>query len=473
MKQLKLSLIIVLASALGAAAQDFKNEAWLADFAQLKREMSTHYANLEWAVAERGINLKQLAEQTETRLREAKTDAEAQTVLDNFLRNFGDGHLTIDQTTNSNAQAQPDAPAPALCSRLGFENRTARPGLDFSLLDNFQSLDAAAESKYFNAGVVRLSGNKRIGVIRIGLFLETMFPDLCETALSELKLASEADCDRVCENRIRRRASNLLTAAFARQINRLKQEKIDWLMIDLTANGGGTNWYEPAARSLTRKPLRSPRAAFIRHPHWAKNLSDRLADFEAATQNSQGAQQKMLRQAAAFVRMDLAPANAPCDRAPLWENQKISCSLVVPFSNHVLPYAKPGEFSASPVGSILFGGSDYEYQEGVYDGKLLILVDSRTASSSEAFTAMLRDGGAARVLGIPTMGAGCGYTNGGIPTILENSRLKIKMPDCVRLRTDGSNEINGITPDVIVPWRPNDSPHQRVRRTFETLERLK
>jgi hypothetical protein len=462
------ALFFIVLTAFDISAQNFKTESWLEDFAQLKAEMSAHYANLEWAVAERGVNLKQLAEQAETRLREAKTEAEARAVFDGFLRSFGDGHLQIEQAANSSA-AQPAAPT--LCLRLGFESRAARPGLDFSVSRDYQTL-AAAESKYFPAGTLKLPNGKKIGIIRIGLFMENMFPDLCETAAAELKLAPDAACDSACENRIRRRAANLLTAAFALQIERLEREKIDWMAVDLTANGGGTNWYEPAARSLTRQPLRSPRAAFIRHPHWTKNLSDRLADFEAAAANSSGARQKILRRAAAFVRADLAEAAKPCDRAPLWENQKIGCSLVVPFSDHALPYAKPGAFSASPVGGILFAASDYDYREGVWDGKLLILIDGRTASSSEAFTAMLRDGGAAIIVGQPSLGAGCGYTNGGIPTILENSRLKIKMPDCVRLRADGSNEIGGITPDVIVPWRANDSPHQRVKRTIESLGKL-
>lgn len=65
MKRLILLLIIILSPVFGAAAQNFKNEVWLEDFAQLKRERSAHYANLEWAVAERGVNLKQLAEQTD------------------------------------------------------------------------------------------------------------------------------------------------------------------------------------------------------------------------------------------------------------------------------------------------------------------------------------------------------------------------------------------------------------------------
>jgi hypothetical protein len=38
------------------------------------------------------------------------------------------------------------------------------------------------------------------------------------------------------------------------------------------------------------------------------------------------------------------------------------------------------------------------------------------------------------------------------------------------LRADGSNEINGIDPDVFVPWRQNDSPQQRARRVAKALE---
>jgi hypothetical protein len=469
MKRPTLLFVIIAAAALNVFAQSFQNDAWLADFAELKREMSAHYANLEWAVAERGVNLKQLSEQTEARLREAKNEAEARAALDNFLRSFGDAHLYVDSSAKNDAADAPQSAQP-LCARLGFEARAARPGIDFSVLDRFQPLQNG-DAKYFPAGILKLSNDRKIGVIRIGLFMESMFPDLCETALSESKLSADAACDAACEDRINRTASNLLTMALARQTTALKREKIDALVIDLTANGGGTNWYEPAARTLSPKPLRSPRGAFIRHEHWAKNLQNRLSDFEAEIPKATGAQQKILKQAAEAARRDLAEANKACDRAGLWENQKPSCSLVVPFSNHRLPYAKPAELSNLNAADILFTASRYAYQEGVYDGKLLILIDGRTASSSEAFTAMLRDSNAATVVGTPSMGAGCGYTNGGIPTVLKNSRLKIKMPDCVRLRADGSNEVNGITPDIIVPWRTNDSPFQRAKRVVETLEK--
>ena len=57
--------------------QDFKTNVWLEDFTQLKREMSDSYANLEWAIENRGLDLKQLSEQTESRLLQARNEAEA------------------------------------------------------------------------------------------------------------------------------------------------------------------------------------------------------------------------------------------------------------------------------------------------------------------------------------------------------------------------------------------------------------
>jgi C-terminal processing protease CtpA/Prc len=124
------------------------------------------------------------------------------------------------------------------------------------------------------------------------------------------------------------------------------------------------------------------------------------------------------------------------------------------------------------VSRLLFGASYFHYREGVYTGKLLVLIDRRTASSAEAFAAMLGDSGAAAIVGQPSIGAGCGYTNGGIEIVLKNSGGRVKMPDCVRFRADGSNEAAGITPDISIPWRQNDTAFQKAKRTLEMLEKI-
>jgi C-terminal processing protease CtpA/Prc len=98
-------------------------------------------------------------------------------------------------------------------------------------------------------------------------------------------------------------------------------------------------------------------------------------------------------------------------------------------------------------------------------------------SAAELFAATLKDNDRATLIGAPTRGAGCGYTDGGISITLRHLGVQIKVPDCARLRASGENEVAGLVPDVLVPWRGNDSPHQRAARALAALqswtERLK
>ncbi len=87
-------VLLVLTACGVVRGQDFKTDVWLEDFAQLKREMSAQYANLEWAIENRGLDLKQLSEQTESRLLQARSEAEAKKIIESFLDAFGDGHLS-------------------------------------------------------------------------------------------------------------------------------------------------------------------------------------------------------------------------------------------------------------------------------------------------------------------------------------------------------------------------------------------
>jgi hypothetical protein len=457
--------------------QTINTSAWLEDFAQLKREMSDHYANLEWAIEQRGLDLKQLSERTETRLRQARTDTEARAAIESFLGEFGDGHLYIEWARNvgdTPAQHADSGPTkqPPLCERLGYRSQDVSPKLVFSRLNSFREVKTE-DSRYFPSGVLSLPGGKNVGVIRIHLFSEYTFPELCEKAASEAGLTSESNCDAECDDRIERASANLLTAALARQIMALKRSKIHVLLVDITGNGGGTNWVEPAARTLTAKPLRSPRQAFIRHEHWTRQLSARLAAVEADALQASSTHRDVLLRAAESLRQAMRETQQPCARESIWENRKPGCSLVATapplYPQSVLPYAKPGSLPNTPSSRYIFYPSRYAYGEGIYTGRLLVLVDRGTASSAEYFTAMLRDNRAATVIGEPTVGAGCGYTNRGIPTVLKNSGARVKIPDCVRVRADGSNEVDGITPDTLIPWRRNDSPYQRVKRVFDVL----
>ena len=116
-----------------------------------------------------------------------------------------------------------------------------------------------------------------------------------------------------------------------------------------------------------------------------------------------------------------------------------------------------------------FSPSQYPYHDGVWDGPLIILVDQETWSAAEEFAAVLQDNKVAAVVGARTGGAGCGFTNGGTPTLLKNSGAVLKLPDCLRLRADGSNEVRGIIPDEPVALRADEGRHFRAKLIAEKL----
>jgi C-terminal processing protease CtpA/Prc len=111
----------------------------------------------------------------------------------------------------------------------------------------------------------------------------------------------------------------------------------------------------------------------------------------------------------------------------------------------------------------VFSPAQHTYRDGAWDGPAIVLTDGDTASAAEQFAAVLQDNRAAIVLGARTAGAGCGHSWGGTPTKLKNSGATLRVPDCVRHRADGSNEVRGILPEVAIPWRANDGTAFRAR----------
>ena len=450
------------------------SDAWLEDFAQLKHEMSDHYANLEWAVDDRRMDLKQLSQDTESRLRRASHDIEARFAIQSFISAFGDGHLHVDwpAAASKTADVQVATIQQPISSRLGFHHEELTPGIEFTKLDCFREL-STADSKFFTIGVLSLPNGKKLGLLRIAIFNTHCFPDLCDIAVDQLGLKKDDPCDGICSDHINIKVADLLTAAMERQLRALKDTGIDALLVDITGNGGGNDWVEPAARVLSSKPLRSPRFAFIRHEHWAKQFAKRIADLETDAQRAQAGDKVLMMQAIEIYRKALSEAQLPtnCDR--LWTNQKVIRPLVakepVLYSTGTVAYLRHGEPDLLPANTHVFYPSQYAYHEGTYSGPLIILVDERTGSASEYFASMFADNNAATVIGTPTAGAGSGYTNGGIISVLKNSGAQIKMPDCVRYRADGSNEVAGFTPKVLIPWHRHDSPFQKADRVLKAL----
>ena len=455
-----------------AQATSFDPKPWLDDFHQILAEMSSHDANLEWAVEGRQMDLPRLRQDTEAKLREASDESGARRILDKFVNSFGDGHLEVQwPNPKTGTESKPAAGAPqSLCDRMGYSSRL-HPGLDFSGAPEFSSV-SSAEEKLFSGGLLRLQNHSVIGVIRIGVFSEHAYPEICEQAARSLQIAETAECDEKCDHRLELATANLLTAALARRAEAVAAAGATTLLIDITRNGGGSNWVEAPPRALSSIPLRDSKMGFIKHEHWTKQLEDRLRDVQTDLKNHANSPIP-LDAAASKLEEAIKASKEPCDRMAVWETGKLNCSLLVKdllFTSGIVAYAKPGSLGSLESRTTLFEPSRYAYAENPKALPLYIVVDRDTWSAAEYFAALLQDNRAATIIGEVTGGAGCGYTNGGIPAKLKNSGAELKMPDCVRLRADGSNEVNGIVPDVLLPWAGHDSDVQRVKKLLAVLE---
>jgi C-terminal processing protease CtpA/Prc len=256
------------------------------------------------------------------------------------------------------------------------------------------------------------------------------------------------------------------------QIRAVEKAKADVLLIDVVNNGGGTEWAEAAARMVTAVRLKSERMGFVRGPHWAKHFADTVADLRADAKGAPQKDQEMLNGLAEQVQGYQREAEAPCNSQPLWQRKRASCDWLGQgsYASGIIDSADPKAIRSKPWAKDIFTPIQYPYDEGVWRGPLIVLVNGGTGSAAEQFAAVLQDNHAAVVMGAPTVGAGCGHTNGGTPTTLKNSGGILELPDCARIRADGSNEVMGIQPDVLVGLRNTDGPHRQGIRVSKKLQ---
>jgi hypothetical protein len=456
--------LLLLGAAPPAPLNDADRRAWMSDFRALLAEMSAHYANLEWAAARRHVDLRAVRTRTEERIADAGTVEEAQQVFKAFTGAFGDGHLSVSWAKPHPAEAS-DGGSP--CAAYTEQNK---PGIDFSLLPAFTVVQGGGNE--FPGGILKLRDGTTIGTLRIGIFSERAFPDACREALPSLSLPEGAPCDEACDDRLEQATGSVLVRRLERRVEALKSAGAKAILVDATANGGGSNWVDPVARTLSSVRLREEKMGFVRHPHWTSQFEAALKDVEEDLRGGRG-RADLLRPAEETLRHAIALSKQACDRMPLWNGEELDCSLVEASIWHpsgVLAYARPGAFAQLHSRGALFSPGAYDYVERQDRLPLFVAVDANTWSAAEFFASLLQDNKAARIVGELTGGAGCGYTNGGIPFTLPHSGGRVRMPDCVRLRADGSNEVEGVTPDIPVPWAPRDTRYQQAAKLARALE---
>jgi len=468
------SLVVAAAAALAVPRLTFDRAAWCADLDALEAHLARAYANLDDA-PRRGLDLAALDRRTREALAVAATDREARAALASFLAAFRDPHLAVRREKLSKrlerwwrelgrregAPARLDAAASAAeaCAAIGAGS-PRQPELGFGLagLPGFAPLPAGDLA----AGTLELGG-RRLGFVRLPSFEARHHPAACAAAWEALRARLPGPCDEACQEELAGTAlEDAVLGALAARVRELRDAGATALVVDVSGNGGGSGWADAAARGVTARAPDCPGGGFVRHPHHLERLDLQVRELEGEARRADltPGERALVERARARTAELLAGASVPCDASGVWRGEAPACS------NRFVPGGRacgllgplPREAVREPEAwGVLDPLWQWRYQAGAWSGPLAVLVDGRTASASEAFAATLRDGDAARLIGARTLGAGCGYTNGGIPLRLPHSGLEVRAPDCSRLRRDGTNELDGLAPDFPASG-PGDLP---------------
>lgn len=444
---------------------------WLEDLDALERHMNVAYANLEWVAGRRGLDLASLDRETRAAIVDAGSRRAAGRAIGGFVAAFDDPHLRIergpprwlapllgaDRAEGSPVDAAPLAPDAAgadVCRAFGYRDDDHGFDFDVSALPGWRPLP---DDGSFPGGAFDHPGRGKVGILRIAQFGEDRYLAACAAAWDAEALGRTEPCGGECREAFRRRASDALARRVAERVAQIRDAGAVALILDVTGNGGGSEWVDPVTRIFSSRPLRAMRVTTVRHPRDVAPAAGRLAAVDSLLADSTLAAESraLLAEARGRLAAILADLRAPCDRSSLWRGRDPGCSQTV-----AAPAYATGVFDWLPDGALadvepraeLYSPFGRDVPTGVWTGPLVVLADRRSASATEALVAMLKDNGAALVIGERTFGAGCGYLDGGLPIELPHSGWVVRMPDCARFRIDGTNEIEGIEPDVRLAW---------------------
>ncbi|MGD0190898.1 MAG: S41 family peptidase [Rhizomicrobium sp.] len=458
-------LAVVLATALlsSGAAPAFDPKPWLDDLSQMREAFATKYANLEFEILDREIDLDALFADTRARIEAAGGQADARAAFDRLIRKVDDGHVELHWPKPPSAPA--DSGPPDLCKSAGYDAAMFAPPVA-ALAPGYRSISAPAE---FPSGTLEAHGHK-IGVIKIGLFMSHATPALCADALVALSIDPKKPCNDACRDRIDDWADAKLTADLETALRAIDAAGAEALLVDIARNGGGSEWADAVVREMTPHPIRFARMTFVRGEHWVKEFEQTAADLRAAAKGATPDDRAFLLKLAGEADAKRKVAQAPCDSAPIWKRRKPSCSWLGDgfYESGLIPVDDPAHLDGKPWARLVIDADEYPSHQGVWTKPLIVLIDAYTGSASSRFAATLHDNHAAALIGEPAEFGG-GHTDGGTPVTLANTKAVLVLPDCDGVRADGTDESDGVVPDIVVRFAPGDGPHRKAARILEKL----
>lgn len=469
------------ATALMGAPAPYDAAAWRADFAQMQAALQARYVNLAWMGSyESGIDVPSLVRRTEAALDAAHSDAEAREALRSFVAGFHDGHLsplptqepaTATAAEPDKATLDPEDPISG-CAAMGY---TSTASVAFSL--PFESLPGVhllgdGQASMWRVGMAESNGH-RIGLIRIQAFRARAFPQTCQRAWAQARKAGAP----ITRGDIGQAARQLWLQELADQLKALRAAGADAVIIDVGNNGGGDDTGDWIPRLFGTRPIASSRLRVVDAPEGQLYLDEEIDGLTEAlgAKPAPKAKADLEHALAAFKARKASLGKTPCDLSWVWHEQRawrdVGCRRVIDagYADGPLPGLPTHAYGDKTTEQTLAWSTIVQDLYGTWTGPAYVLTDGKTYSSAEMFAATMQDNRVAKTIGTRTGGDGCGFMGDVPPLVLTHSRLRFRVPNCMRLRADGTDEVAGIAPDLPVAPAEGESDRARAARVLRTV----
>lgn len=461
------------------AAPAIDRDAWRGDLAVLKQTLQNDYAHLAWmASGQSGVDLPALERDAQQAITTAGSDAQAEQALRAFLAGFHDGHLKLldRQATEAPASA-PAAVDPRTleastgCAALGVLDEGRHDySVPLQTLPGYHPTAGGADPA-LRSGVVALPDGHRLGLLRLHEFDALRYPGLCHRLWGQLRHADAV-------NDMRATLSDAWVAEIAATLRRFQQQGVDAVVVDVGTNPGGDDSGDTLTRLFSGSPVQSA-------PLWVSQSAagrdylqeqyERIDDALRRHHPDAGARPLLVQQRDRFAASLRATQAPPCDMTWVWQSsrdwQALPCRRLVAAGSSGGPLATPAvdRINDFLIAHRLDWAQDLRRHWAAWQGPVYVLTDAKTVSSAEMFAARLQDNHIARVVGSTTGGYGCGFMSPPPARTLPHSKLRIRIPNCVRLRADGSDEVAGISPDLPIDMRTDESARARAQRVLDAV----
>jgi hypothetical protein len=458
----------------------FDRSAWQSDYAQLKTELEQRYANLAWfASPQGGVDLPALDRYTRASLAIAGNDDQAALVLADFARSFRDDHFSALPMVQSGT-AEKEPPKAALtgldavagCAALGYTSDVRMSfSAPFESLPGFR-LDADGVSSAFRAGEMELADGHRLGLVRIRYFRQNQSSVLCVTAWNALQVPDKAiDADALAHA-----VEEAWYAELAARLKRFHEDAVAAVLVDIGQNNGGNDSGDAAARMFSTGAVHSSRLLVSQSAEAGGYFDEQIGEMQDALKlkpsDAIAAALRASIDAFELTKKDVAKA---CAMDWVWKIRRDwsanTCRRLLPAGTAGGPsgYLAPTSDADNESARRLHWPLAMQRHWGAWSGPVYLLTDAKTYSAAEMFSAVMRDNHVARTVGDTTGRAGCGFMIDAKPVVLAHSRLRFRIPNCVRLRADGSDEVAGIAPDLPVLPIEGESKRAWAMRILTTI----